>query len=58
MDFAKKTTSGDEEKLKAAAVIIEECVKLEGDADPCEAAVKIGFCLKTNGEKMKLMFGM
>lgn len=50
-------TGGDAGKMAAAAELFDECSGMSG-ADPCESATKIGMCLKENGEKKKLMFGM
>lgn len=53
MHMANKMTNGDADKLKVAKDVFGECANI-GDADPCEAAVKIGFCVKTNAEKRKV----
>jgi PBP/GOBP family len=56
MAMSKKLSDGSAEMMKQAEELVNEC-KMLSASDPCEAAVKIGYCLKENGEKRKLVFG-
>lgn len=52
-----KMFSGDAAMKAAAAELYDECHSAEG-GEPCESASNIGTCLKTNGQKKKLSFGI
>lgn len=57
MELAKKFTNEDAEKMKAVESILKACNHISGD-DDCDTNAKIGMCLKTEGEKKKVLFGM
>lgn len=50
MTLAKMMSDGSPQKMKDAEDIFNECSSV-GDPDDCEAASKIGICLKTVGTK-------
>lgn len=56
MSFAHAVTGGDPAKMVVAVGIFIECQKLEGDADPCEAAATLGNCFVKAGAKAQIMF--
>lgn len=49
----KVRKSGSDDKIKAAVGIIAECSGIT-DPDPCEAAIKVGACMKTNQIKRNI----
>lgn len=50
MAVASMAAGDDEEKLKAAEEIGEEC-KTVSDSDRCEQAIKIGKCMEEGARK-------
>lgn len=57
MEFVKKVTAGTPDKIQQAEEIFTECSAVTGD-DECDAASKIGFCLKASGDKRQIVFGI
>lgn len=57
MEMVNKLTNGDASKMALAGELYNECNSVES-GDPCEAASKIGYCVKTKGQEKKLMFGL
>lgn len=57
MALAKAMTAADPEKMKQAAELMVECAAVT-DSDPCEAAEKIGACLKDYGQKKGINFSL
>lgn len=56
IEMVSKMT-GDASKAAGAAELYDECNSTEG-GEPCEAASKIGLCLKTQGVKKGVIFGI
>lgn len=50
-------TNADPVKMKFAEELYDECNGMGGGSD-CESASKIGECLKINGMKKQIKFGL
>lgn len=53
MAIAGMAANGDEDKMKAAKEISEECKNVT-DPDRCEMAIKIGKCMEEGAKKRNL----